>query len=131
MGGLPEGPAGHPDAGPVAEIEAKRYANTPFGDPVLGELEPERAALRAAVDELIRSGFRDPEGLFYQVIRLAHAGDSDRAVEILSDVIDRGFYPYETFASHAWLDPLRHPLRAYQPELKRDPWLGDAHRPAR
>ena len=91
----------------VAEIEAKRYANTPFGDPVLGVIEPERAALRAAVDELIRSGFRDPEGLFYQVIKLAHAGDLDRAVEILADVVDRGFYPYETFTRHAWLDPLR------------------------
>lgn len=99
--------AGHPDAGPVAEIESKRYANTPFGAPVLGELEPERAPLRAAIDELIASGFRDPEGLFYQAIKLAHAGDSDRAVEILSDVIDRGFYPYETFARHAWLDSLR------------------------
>jgi tetratricopeptide (TPR) repeat protein len=99
--------AGHPDASRAAEIEAKRYANTPFGDPVLGELEPERAALRAAVDGLIKSGVRDPEGLFYQVIKLAHAGDFDRAVEILSDVVDRGFYPYETFTRHAWFDPLR------------------------
>ena len=28
-----------------------------------------------------------------------------------------------------WLDPVRHPLRAYDPDLKREPWLGDAHRP--
>ena len=28
----------------------------------------------------------------------------------------------------AWLDPLRHPLRAYDPDLKGEPWLGDAHR---
>ena len=70
-------------------------------------IEPDRALLRAAVDELIASGFRDPEGLFYQVIKLAHAGDLDRAVEILADVVDRGFYPYETFMRHAWLDPLR------------------------
>jgi hypothetical protein len=59
------------------------------------------------VDELIASGFRDPEGLFYQAIKLAHAGDLDRAVEILADVVDRGFYPHETFTRHAWLDPLR------------------------
>jgi hypothetical protein len=69
--------------------------------------EPDRAPLRAAVDELIASGFRDPEGLFYQAIKLAHAGDLDRAVEILADAVDRGFYPRETFTRHAWLDPLR------------------------
>jgi hypothetical protein len=40
-------------------------------------------------------------------IRLARAGDLDRAVEILSDVVGRGFYPYDTFRHHAWLDPLR------------------------
>ena len=27
---------------------------------------------------------RDPEGLFYQAIKLAHAGDLDREVEILA-----------------------------------------------
>ena len=78
-----------------------------FEHKVLGVIEPDRALLRAAVDELIASGFRDPEGLFYQAIKLAHAGDLDRAVEILADVVDRGFYPYETFTRHAWLDPLR------------------------
>jgi eukaryotic-like serine/threonine-protein kinase len=99
--------AGHPDAHRVSEIEWERYANTPFRAKVLGVIEPDRAPLRAAVDELIASGFRDPEGLFYQAIKLTHAGDLDRAVEILADVVDRGFYPYETFTHHAWLDPLR------------------------
>src|SRR5262249_6658844 len=99
--------AGHPDAGRVSEIEWERYANTPFQKKALGVIEPDRAPLRAAVDELIASGFRDPEGLFYQAIKLAHAGDLDRAVEILADVVDRGFYPHETFTRHAWLDPLR------------------------
>ncbi len=70
-------------------------------------IKPDPVFLRAAVDELVASGFRDPEGLFYQVIHLAHAEDLDRAVEILADVVDRGFYPHETFARHAWLDPLR------------------------
>ena len=42
--------------------------------------------------------------------------------------VTNAFEPWDT---DTWLDPLRHPLRAYQPELKRDPWLGDAHRPAR
>ncbi len=42
--------------------------------------------------------------------------------------VTNAFEPWDT---DTWLDPLRHPLRAYQPELKRDPWLGDAHRPQR
>jgi pentatricopeptide repeat protein len=70
-------------------------------------INPDPGPLRAAVDELVASGFRDPEGLFYQAIQLAHAGDLDRAVEIFADVVKRGFYPYETFMRHAWIDPLR------------------------
>jgi len=90
----------------VAQIETQRYANTVFGDPSLG-YPYDRVRLRRAVDALLASGFRDLEGMFYQALTLAHAGDSDRAVEILDDVVDRGFYPYQTFASHAWLDALR------------------------
>jgi serine/threonine protein kinase/tetratricopeptide (TPR) repeat protein len=100
--------AGHPDAERAFEIEVERYANTPFGHVGMSTTKrKDRVLLRAAVDELVASGFRDPEGLFYGVIRLAHAGDLDRAVEILADVVGRGFFPYETFTRHAWLDPLR------------------------
>jgi len=99
--------AGHPDAQRAFEVERERYANTPFGHTAMATVTPDRVLLRAAVDELVASGFRDPEGLFYQLIRLSHAGDLDRAVEILADVVGRGFFPYETFKRHAWLDPLR------------------------
>ena len=98
--------AGHPDAQRAFEIERERYANTPFSN-MDWRINPDRVLLRAAVDKLVASGFRDPEGLFYSVIRLAHVGDLDRAVEILGDVVGRGFFPYETFTRHAWLDPLR------------------------
>ena len=98
--------AGHPDAPRAFEIERLRYANTPFGH-MEWTINPDRVLLRAAVDKLVASGFRDPEGLFYQVIPLAHAGELDRAVEILAEVVGRGFYPYETFMRHAWLDSLR------------------------
>jgi len=40
--------------------------------------------------------------------------------------VTNAFEPWDT---DAWLDPVRHPLRAYDPDLKREPWLGDAHRP--
>ncbi len=106
-GGLSLACAGHPDAASVCQAEGERYANTAFRQKVLLMFEPDRALLRVAVDELISSGFRDPEGLFYQTVKLAHAGDLDRAVEIFADVVDRGFYSYDTFTRHAWLDPLR------------------------
>ena len=34
----------------------------------------------------------------------------------------------EPWDTDAWLDPSRRPLRAYAPELKKEPWRGDAHR---
>ncbi|MGA9278446.1 hypothetical protein, partial [Ilumatobacter sp.] len=35
---------------------------------------------------------------------------------------------FEPWDDDAWLDPLRHPLRAYNADLKPDPWLGDSRR---
>ena len=39
--------------------------------------------------------------------------------------IKNAFEPWDT---EERLDPLRHPLRAFDAELKRNPWLGDAYR---
>ncbi len=41
--------------------------------------------------------------------------------------IRNAFEPWDT---QAVLSPQRHPLRGFDPELKADPWLGDAHRRA-
>ena len=35
---------------------------------------------------------------------------------------------FEPWDAEPRLDPGRHPLRAHDPELKSDPWLGDAYR---
>jgi tetratricopeptide (TPR) repeat protein len=73
--------AGHPDAAKVSEAEAALAANTNFRNPVLWMYEPgpDRSLLRSAVEDLIASGLRDPEGLFHLALKLAHAGDADRA----------------------------------------------------
>jgi serine/threonine protein kinase/tetratricopeptide (TPR) repeat protein len=103
--------AGHPDTAARLKADAARYANTIFAENenawIRHQSEPNRLLVRSTVDRLIASGFRDPEGLFYQSIKLAHAGDADRAVEILCDVVDRGFFPFDTLMRHAWLDGLR------------------------
>jgi hypothetical protein len=50
---------------------------------------------------------RDPEGLFMLALRLAHFGGVDRAVEILADAVDGGYFPYHTLNQNPWLDSLR------------------------
>jgi hypothetical protein len=55
----------------------------------------------------VTASFPDPEFHFYSSLMLAHVGDGDRAVEILEGAVDRGFFPFETFTRHAWLDGLR------------------------
>jgi serine/threonine protein kinase len=62
---------------------------------------------QAAIDAIIASGFRDPEALFYWTLGLARVGGHDPAVKYIAETIDWGFFPYDTFARHAWLDPLR------------------------
>src|SRR6185436_7178866 len=65
------------------------------------------AQLEAAVESVIAGGLRDPEGLYGLATPLAHFGRCDRAVEILADVVERGYFPYPAFARDPWLDPLR------------------------
>jgi TolB-like protein len=108
MGGVALMCAGHADAANLIRADAARYATTMWSgsENLLALLDGDRARLRSAVDDL--SGwFTDPEGHFYHLLMLAHLGDWDRAVEMLADVVERGFFPYDTFTRHAWLDPLR------------------------
>ena len=65
-------------------------------------------ALQSAAEAVIAGGLRDPEALFFLALRLAHFGGEDRAVEILADAVDRGYFPYDTFNQNPWLDSLRH-----------------------
>jgi len=65
------------------------------------------AQLEAAVESVIAGGLRDPEGLYGLATPLAHFGRCDRAVGILADVVERGYFPYPAFARDPWLDPLR------------------------
>lgn len=42
--------------------------------------------------------------------------------------VKNAFEPWDTDAT---LDPKRHPLRGFDPDLKKDPWTGDSSRAAR
>ena len=109
MGGLALACAGHPDAEKILREDAARYskiAPRPMLIAMAPLIEGNRTMLRAVVDELVAT-FPDPEGHFYNLLMLSRLGDWDRTIEILSGVVDRGFFPFETFARHAWLDPAR------------------------
>jgi tetratricopeptide (TPR) repeat protein len=66
------------------------------------------AGLESATEAVIAGGLRDPEGLYCLANSLAHFGREDRAVAIMAEVVDRGYFPYPTFIRDPWLDPLRH-----------------------
>ncbi len=65
---------------------------------------PESAA---AIDRIVGSDFRDPEGLFYLTRHLARINELDRAGELFARVVPGGFFCFAAMARDPWLDPLR------------------------
>ena len=59
----------------------------------------------------------------FKTVLLRHYGKELKPTGLAN--IKNAFEPWDDGAK---LDPERHPLRAYDPELKRDPWRGDASR---
>ncbi|MGE0362304.1 MAG: FlgO family outer membrane protein [Vicinamibacterales bacterium] len=107
MGGLALACAGHPDAERLMRAEAARYEEAAaewVG--MVPLIERDYPVLRAAVDKVVTT-FPDPEAHFYNLLMLSRLDDWDRSIEILAGVVDRGFFPYETFARHPWLDAAR------------------------
>lgn len=70
-------------------------------------MEGNIAESAAAVDRIVGSDFRDPEGLFYLARHLAHMNETDRALELFRRVVAGGFFCYPAMARDPWLDPLR------------------------
>jgi tetratricopeptide (TPR) repeat protein len=70
-------------------------------------LEGNTASSLAAVNRIVASGFKDPEGLFYLTRHLAHLNEVGPALDLLGKVIAGGFFCFPTFASDPWLQPLR------------------------
>ena len=102
MGGLALLCAGHPDADRMMKADVARYDKTARADVPWLAIDGRSCAGASVVDELVAS-FPDPEGHFYHLLMLAtgRLGSRRRAP---GDVVDRGFFPYETFARHRWLD---------------------------
>jgi DNA-binding winged helix-turn-helix (wHTH) protein/tetratricopeptide (TPR) repeat protein len=78
-----------------------------FISAALALLEGRAADSVAAVNRIVTSDFRDPEGLFYLSRHLAHLKEDGPAVQLLERVIAGGFFCYPAMARDPWLDPLR------------------------
>ncbi len=70
-------------------------------------LEGNREASLEASDELIKAGFKDPEGQYYLARQLAYLSDIGRANLVLKSTVDGGYFCYPQMASDPWLDPIR------------------------
>jgi serine/threonine protein kinase/tetratricopeptide (TPR) repeat protein len=115
IGGLALVMAGHPDAIRQLRKDAEmlRAATmTPFADlfdarAAVIEGTARVAVLESATDAVIAGGLRDPEGLYHLARGLAHFGREDRAMELLAEAVDRGYFQSFTLSRDAWLERLR------------------------
>jgi serine/threonine protein kinase len=68
---------------------------------VIGERE-------RSVELLVQlSDIPDPEGRYYLARALAECGEHDKAIALLDNVVDGGFFCLPAFTRDPWLDPLR------------------------
>jgi TolB-like protein len=70
-------------------------------------LEGNREASLEWSDEMIKAGFKDPEGQYYMARQLAYLSDAGRANHVLKSVVDGRYFCYPQMASDPWLDPIR------------------------
>lgn len=58
-----------------------------------------------AADQCIQD-YLDPEGVFYMGLIMAHQGESERALTVLSECIERGFVSAEALLRNPWFNGL-------------------------
>ena len=70
-------------------------------------LEGHREESLQACDEIRKSTFRDPEGIYYIARQFSYLGQGTEALEMLARAIEHGFFCYPTMVRDPWLDALR------------------------
>lgn len=69
-------------------------------------LEGNRQESLAAAERCIQQ-YLDPEGVFYMGLIMARLGESERALTVLDESMDRGFASLEVLRRNPWFDDLR------------------------
>jgi hypothetical protein len=69
-------------------------------------LEGNRQESLDAAERCIQQ-YLDPEGVFYMGLIMAHLGESERALTVLSECMDRGFSSVHVLLRNPWFDGLR------------------------
>lgn len=69
-------------------------------------LEGNRQESLAAAEQCIQH-YLDPEGVFYMGLIMAHLGESERSLSILSESMDRGFCSFHVLLRNPWFDDVR------------------------
>ena len=69
-------------------------------------LEGNRQESLDAAEQCIQH-YLDPEGVFYMGLIMAHLGESERALTVLSECMDRGFSSVHVLLRNPWFDGLR------------------------
>jgi len=70
-------------------------------------LEGHREESLQACEEIRKSTFRDPEGIYYIARQFSYLGQGTEALEMLARAIEHGFFCYPTMVRDPWLDALR------------------------
>jgi len=68
--------------------------------------EGNRAVSLAAAERCIQQ-YLDPEGVFYMGLIMARHGESNRALTVLQEALDRGFSSVHVLERNPWFDELR------------------------
>lgn len=90
-------------------------------------LEGDRAGFLAANARIVQSGFRDPEGIYFQARTAAFLHEHETAFALLDRVVQGGFLCHRTMDLDPWLDGIRG-----DPEYRRIHRISeDRHREAR
>src|SRR2546426_6513834 len=79
--------------------------------------EGNRQQSLAAAEQCIQH-YLDPEGVFYMGLIMAHLGESERALTVLSECMDRGFFSALALRRNPWFEGLR-PTAQFNELIKR------------
>lgn len=69
-------------------------------------LQGNRYESLAAAEQCIQH-YLDPEGVFYMGLIMAHLGESDRALTVLNECMNRGFSSVHVLLNNPWFEGLR------------------------